>query len=300
MANTNRLLNIRNNNSELDKFFKSIAMKYDSRLGINTPVPNHALATELNANGRPATLYFSENAYRMLQFIRNIDHQVSSLRASVGIADQPLEFVCYGYRDFAGDIMIENIDAPILEMMNKLEFDDNNKRLEYLAYYSKQFAKDSHIETTSRMYDFLKNLTLTEPAVGQEVVALYGTTKPPIGEKTSNCFTIKELADAVIPNVPVAGRISTGILAITPKLIEFGRLMREDGNNLSDYLKDGSLECAMISYAMSEKTKKVTPINITNVTQARAIWDSKTHDVQISQSKQPTNVYRVKEDEHTM
>jgi hypothetical protein len=298
MSNILRFLNNVRNNNEINKVFESINKKYpDHNLCATTPVASQILPVEMNESNEPCTIIFSENAYSTLQNIRNVDHKCTSLRSTNNLLGRPLEFICYGYRDFDGDIFIDSIEVPLFEYIKKLKLSPT-KEVEHLAF-SDICARDQHIESTSRMYDYLSHNAFTKKPIGSELVAILGTTKHPTSSNTSNCFQIRELADAVIPNVSVHENISSGILAITPKTIEANSFGNKKLKNNQNLLKDGSLECAIISYSKNQTSGLVKPTYLSKVTRAIGIKNGKHFNIKIDSSNQPLNrLYRAKN--HTL
>lgn len=291
MANLLRLINnVCNNNNEIDKVFRGIDRKFpEYGLGSPTPIPNQVLPTDLNDENMPSIIYFSKSAYSKLQKIRDIDHKCSVVRSSKGIADKPLEFALMGYRDWDGNIFINNIEVPIFEQLASSRL-STQKGIEAIATDKNISYKDLHTETTSRVFDYLKNNKFAKSPIGSELVALLGTTKHAnkSNPDASNCFTMSELAESVIPNVKVHENITSGILSITPKTLETNKRSLFSIGTPKTYLNDGSLECALVSYLRNEQSGYVKPIGLTNVTRAKGVNARDEHEsIMISSSSQP-------------
>lgn len=302
MSDTNRFLKVRNN-PNTDMFFDWIDERYFSyNLGTQTPIPNQALPTDINESGNATTIYFTAEANTMINSIREIDHTISSMRASNNIADKPIEYVCYGYRDFNGDIVIEHIDVPVFETLIALNLPNDRMKYEFLAFDTSATAKSHKIEITSRIYEHLRH-TKRHPD-GKEIVALFGTTKHPNkNDNTSNCFTLKEFADATMPYKPVQTNIISGVISITPKTIEAQRI-NKDASHISAFLTPGAIECALISYHRNEHSGLTIPNGLTNITEAYGMDKSgKLNKIKISCSNQPVdNIpnYQYRKQELTM
>jgi hypothetical protein len=141
------------------------------------------------------------------------------------------------------------------------------------------------------MYDYLRTMGFNQPAIGTDVVALLGVTKQETTPEYNNCFRLSEIAEAVVPNLPVkADNIMSGVLAITPKTVKAKALFDKKGFlNVDDYLEPGSLECAIISYKKSHSTGVVIPTNIQDIKAAVGIQKGKECTLKISSSSQPTD-----------
>lgn len=309
MANKARLLsNIIANDRECGKVFHSIAKLNKTSansLPAVTPVPNQVFATEHNRFGKDATIHFTKSASQFLEYLRELDHYITTTNASKGKQSPPLKFACYGYKDLDGDIVINSIDCPVYEEAYQQGFTKKSQIIEYIM--QNMGSKDMSIENSARVFDYLRQSNFASPKpIGTDIVALMGTTKHASLEGDEyNCFTVGELAESVLPYyVPVnADGIISGTLAITPKTIsEKYLLSRGSKDNIADYLQDGSIEVALISYAKSESTGYVTPTKITNVTKALAQTDKGLTPLKISSSTQPTSrIYKAQDNpEHTM
>lgn len=296
MANLLRFINNLCNHgvSEFSDVLDSIDQKFpEYGLGSSTPIPNQVLATDLNYSRSPSTMFFSKKAYAKLQIIREIDYECTNIRKTEGKADKPLEFVCYGYRDLDGDLFIEDIECPIFEqILTKGKRSFTQKDIRNIALNENISFKDLHTETTCRAFDHLRNCKFANTPVGDELLALLGTTKHTLDElsELSNCFTMKELAESVIPNVKVHEDIATGILAITPKSIQKVKThgIKSPFSTHRYQQVDGSLECAIISYNRTANNY-AKPYHISNVTRAEGITsDGNRVPIKISSSLQPT------------
>ena len=296
MANKARLLsNIIANDRECSKVFNSIAKLNKTSansLPSVTPIPNQVFAAEHNRFGKDATIHFTKAANQFLEYLRELDHYIATTNASKGKQSPPLKFVCYGYKDLDGDIVINSIDCPIYEEAYQQGFTKKTQVIEYIM--QNMGSKDMSIENSARAFDYLRQSNFAKPKpIGTDVVALMGTTKHATIEGDEyNCFTVGELAESVMPYyVPVnADGIISGTISITPKTIsEKYLLSRGKADNIADYLQDGSIEVALISYTKSESTGYVTPTKITNVTKALAQTDKGLTPLKISASTQPTN-----------
>ena len=306
MANKLRFLNMPDN--ETHKVLSSIATRQKTHitsLPAASAVPNQSFATEQNRFGKPATIHFTQNASAYLQYLRDLDHYMSSINMSKGKQSQPLKFACFGYKDLDGDIVINSIECPVYEEARQQGFTTQSQVIEYIM---KNIAtKDMNIENSARVFDYLRQYNFVQPKpIGTDIVALMGTTKHAnLDNDDYNCFTVSELSEAVIPYyVPInADSIISGTIAITPKTIsEKYLLSRGKGDNIANYLQDGSIEVALISYTKSESTRYVNPQRITNVTQALAETKQGLVPLKISSSSQPTGkIYKAKEtDDYTM
>ena len=295
MPNKARLINnVIGYNSECAKVFSSIARANHTTtvdLPANTPIPNQVFATEQNRFGKPAIIHFTKNANKYLQHLRDLDHYITSLNMSNGKQCQPLKFACYGYKDLDGDIVITSIRCPVYEEAYEQGFTKKSQILEFIM--KNMTTKDMSIENTASAFDYLRSSQFYgERPIGTDIVALLGTTKhASLDNDNYNCFSVSELSEAVLPYyVSVkSDSIISGTLAITPKTISEKYLLgREKKDNISEFLQDGSLEVALISYEKSPSTGYVTPVNITNVTQALAETDKGMQPLKISASSQPT------------
>ena len=295
MPNKSRLINnVIGYNSECAKVFSSIARTHKTtptELPATTPIPNQVFATEQNRFGKPATIHFTKNANNYLQYLRDLDHYIASINMSNGKQCQPLKFGCFGYRDLDGDIVITSVKCPVYEEAYEQGFTKQSQVIEFIM--KNMSSKDMSIENTATVFDYLRHSQFTsENPLGTDIVALLGTTKhASLDNDTYNCFSVSELSEAVMPYyVSVkSDNIVSGTLAITPKTISEKYLVsRGKKDNIGEYLQDGSLEVALISYEKSPTSGYVTPVNITNVTQALAQTDKGLQPIKISMSSQPT------------
>jgi len=295
MANLLRLLNNVRNNKEVSKVFSSIDKKYpQTALGATTPISNQLFSPLFNEENEFSKIIFTDHAFAVLNLIREIDHSCSIKRMNTNKSPRPIKFICYGYKDFDGDIIINHIDVPIIEYMRQCKV-SRNQEMEFLAHAP--IPKELKIDTQSRAYDYLRTNTFSQNPIGQEIVCLFGTTKHKgmdDNNPTDNCFTMSELAEAVIPDVKVADKITSGVIAITPRIMELNKSNLNKSNPRWTF-KDGSLECAVIEYEKSEQSNLVRPISIHNLTQAVGIKNGKETDLLISSSSQDTTgLYRAK------
>lgn len=306
MANKLRFLNIPD--IETHKVLNSIATqqkRHITSLPATSAIPNQSFATEQNKFGKPATIHFTQGANTYLQFLRDLDHHISSINMSKGKQSQPLKFSCFGYKDLDGDIVITSIECPVYEEARQQGFKNQAQLIDYII--KNMTTKDMSIENSARVFDYLRQYDFVQPKpIGTDIVALMGTTKHAnLDNDDYNCFTVSELSEAVIPYyVPIkANNVISGTIAITPKTIsEKYLLSRGKGDNIANYLQDGSIEVALISYTKSESTGYVNPQRITNVTQALAETKQGLVPLKISSSSQPTGkIYKAKDkDDYTM
>lgn len=295
MANIERLLNgLSKSPSNVDEVMKSIFHKFpEYRISSSTPVPNQVFAPDLNDRRDPSTMYFSKKAFSKLKVITEFDYRCTAERESLGKADRPLEFTCYGYRDWDGDIYIDNIEIPLFEEYFPHKRTLTQKDVETIVRNNDVSSRDMHIEATSRAFDFLRNSTFTNAPVGDELVALIGTTKhyQKDNPEASNCFTLGEIADSIIPNVKAKSNIITGILAITPKTMEFKKPRGRKPFSTKDcfHQVDGSLECLIAYYTnRCEKSCYIRPYHLANIVSATGITSNGDMEtIKVSQSKQP-------------
>ena len=292
MANIQRLVkNTCLYDQEVKKVFNSIAEKADTNidcLGATTPIPNQVFASKYNSNGEFAKIFFMEKAYKQLSEIREIDHLCSSSRMSRNKRVNSIKFVCYGYQDFDGDIVITSIDCPIIRKAYSKKFKNKESFYDFIA--TETISKEFNHEASYLMYDYLKDVAISQPAIGNSVVALLGYTKPETDKDYDRCFKLSEIAEAVIPNVTVrSDNIKSGVIAITPKTLKASLLYNKSAyDNIDKYLEDGSLECALISYSKNPKTGQVVPTTIQDIKKASAETKDKQIDLKISASLEPT------------
>lgn len=294
MANLVRLLNNVRNDNEVDSVFRSIDKKYPTcLLGATTPVSNQLFSPLQNKDSKVSSIIFTEQAYSVLQLIQDLDHKCSVLRTNSKLSTRPIRFICYGYLDFDGDIIINHIEVPIFNLIKNLNI-PTNKQIEYLAFG--KIPGDLNTHTHSKHYDYLRSKSLGKKnPIGSAIVSLVGYTKHPSKkqEPISNCFQLSEIANAVMPDIPTTDNILSGVLAITPKTIDATNI---DSKHPVFNIQDGSLECAILTYTRSETTGTSKPTSIYNITHAQAITsDGKFKDLLISASRQDTDgLYRAK------
>ncbi|MBQ7351925.1 MAG: hypothetical protein IJW59_03605 [Clostridia bacterium] len=289
MPSIERLLNNVRQNSKMRKILSAIDRKFpDAQSCAKTPIPNQAFPPLLNKQQRPATLHFTKYAHDILQYIRYFDHKVSVSRLVNNVKTQqnPINFVCFGYKDsISGDLVIEDIYCPILEKLKKFSFKSLQEQINYIA--SSKPSKETNTDIQSVFYEYLRATKIPLDHKEKEaLVALIGTTKPSNtnSPETTNCFSLSEIAKAVMPEFKVNEDIISGVLAVTPKTIQFPYMYQDD---LEKNLIDGSLESLIITYNKNPKTSKVKPTMLSNITECQTQLNAKSHKIKISSSAQP-------------
>lgn len=285
-TNIGRLLQLRKDN-ELNKYFSALSKKFPQyNLGAKTPILNHHLQTENNFEKKPATLFMSEHATHVLDFIRRLAQKKTTYRLDKGKEDTPIEFFCTGYQDLNGDIVINNIDFPAYVYAQ--EQSSTQSEICHKLFNNKM---DSYtkIEGFCSYFDYLRETDFNYEHSGAiKPVALYGVTKPVIDYKdgTENCIRFNELAKSIVPGDVGFGEIISGVLSVAP----YSLAQTKEGF----VYVDGSLEAILTRYNINQKTGYLTPAYITNVTKCQAIKnDCPANFVQISQSSQPNWDYPV-------
>lgn len=283
MADLNRFLNnIRNYDREFADFMSCCRQKYKN-IGATTPIPNQALPTLYNNLGKEAELVFDKPAYYMLNKIRNLNERFEVLSKKNKSIHIPIKFICTGYRDKNGDIVIDNITCPIFEHLSQ-KFKSTQQINEYITtHYSELSQLNKYINFDG--YDYLMHGTVGTQPIGTHIVSLIGQTRPQnnIGELI-NCCKMSELAEATMPNEPVADNIISGTLLITPDTFAKDSTDKS-GNSLKRI--PGSLECTIISYIKSPNTSKTVPIRLDNIVKSWGFTaDEQRENIAISQSPQ--------------
>ena len=281
MANINRLLTVRKNPA-LNNFFSAIDDKFGNySLGANTPILNHYLQTQQNFNDKPAILYLDKQPTEMLRCIRQLAQRKSVHRLERNKNDTPIEFICYGYLDHNGDIVLKNIQIPAY---NKIRQTSKTISEAYEKLFNYIPNKVDKIEYMSDYLDFLRNTKLNgQYSIGRMPVAMLGTTKPIVSysDGTENCPRFNELAKSIIPGDINFGEVMTGVLTVSPYS------MTQTRHGLT--FKDGSLEGVLTHYAISPTTGYSSPCNLTNLTLCKTTDSAeKFHDCEISNSSQPS------------
>ena len=288
MANINRLvLNTSHKDNEVCKVFDSLELKYNGLTG-SIPCPNQAFATSYNDFGEPTKLIFTEYSYQQFKQLRDIAHRCSVYQSSMSKEVNQIKFACIGYKDLDGDIVITKIECPVLEKAFNKNFKTDSK---FIDFVSKESGKSEYkLEANARAFDHLRNSVFhKEKPIGREIVAFIGYTKDESNPETNNCFKLSEVADAVLPNIPVnTNKISCGVIAITPKTLNASAIYnKKNRGNLENLLQDGSLECAIISCEKSQNTGCVTPTSIKNIRACVGMNKNTEEPITISSSKQP-------------
>ena len=275
------LANIRNN-PIVNKLIHTIDKTYPSyALGANTPLLNHYLPTSTNFQNKPTTLFFNQQPSDALRLIRRIAQKKSVHRLDKNKKDTPIEFVCYGYQDHDGDIVITNIIVPALVELSKNcnNFDQAVEKL-----YDYVPSKDLRIDMLANYFDYLRNIDLDfHESIGKKPVALLGTTKPIVeyADNTENCPRFSEIAKSIVPgDVEFNHDFLTGVLTVSPyKIVQTPRGLE---------YQNGSLECVITDYKLSQNTHLASPNRLMNVTQCvQNTPDGKLEKVEISASSQP-------------
>lgn len=275
-----RLLNNIYKNKRYAKYFNDIEGK-NELLNANTAIPNQGLPTSFNKLNEPTTIFFTNDTAYTLQQIAKVSYNNSLKASKENAKDYPIEFFCYGYQDFDGDVIITGIEFPSI------------KQETYKSTATVNRLK--HIDITSKLYDYLYRLHINKRdglAIGDRLVALYGSTKS-FSNKDNNryCATLGEMSESIVPgDLSFNRNILSGTIIIPPKVFE-----PVSFNKFTE--RNGSIEVALIDYQL-EKSGKVTPTSIKNVT--RAIDTDTNKEVEISKSPQVYNASIFAKDERTM
>lgn len=279
MSQIQRLLTNVMKDSNNKQTFHSIFNKYrEYSAGAKTPIPNQAFAPNIKSNGQPMSIYFDEYATNRLHEIRDLAQEQTLFREKNGQKDRSIEFVCEGYIDNAGDMVIIDITIPSLDIFAE-------KQLTYQNFFQTTIPRDAHIDTIAMFHDHLRDSVLSnkDGKIGSHLVSLLGTTRPVIEEtEIQNCLRLSELADATIKGDIILNHpVVTGVLSISPKTLT-------KKANEGYILTDGSLECAVINYKYNNNGT-VKPTKITNVISAYETINGKISNSLISSSMQPTS-----------
>ena len=295
MSFDSRLLNIKYN-LELSKVFESVENK-NQGLSSKTPIPNQLFAPGYTDDFDFTKITFMEEAYSSLQRIRELDHIYTSKTFNSKKKTHPIKFLCYGYKDFDGHIIITEIDCPLLDELAKKKLSSNEelaKFVELFVTYSK-----TNRETQTYMREYLRNFSFNEPPIGTHIVALIGQTMPAtLDSSIQNTFNMGELNSAVLPDkVKFEGNhgLISGIIGIAQKTVNYSALLNKKARlESSSITQDGSLECAVISYT-KRPNNTVMPTNVVNITEASRVKDGKELPLLISSSPQPLDyLYKAK------
>lgn len=274
MANLDRTKGIPN--KDVTEVLKSIE-KREGGLTAKTLIPNQAFPIETTKENKPACIYFNDFACRMLDFLKDIHHKSAIMREKQCKRDTQLEFVCYGYRDHNGDIVICDIDSAQLDEISN---PDKSINLSKLASYTP--TKDTRIDSTARMFEYVRHSGILPTGIANEPVALLGLLRPEdMLTAQRNTPLLKEMADIVLPgNAQVTSNFSTGLLVIPPA---------EIARTANGYrLTDASMESLLIEHKLTSKNY-AKPVAITNITKAIAKTQSGDKVISISQNRQNLN-----------
>lgn len=311
MSNINRItLNIDKNTH---KVLNDCVKKYkEFNYGAKTPIPNQCFGTALTSSNEPSTLYFSEQAHAAINYLKELSH-----RYSVKNPNQPLpiNYVCKGYKDHNGDIVIDYIFCPLLTEAMPTKGLGMNEVCEYILEHKKEISFPELQKLCYSQYiEYLSSDQSSIDHLGTDAVALFGYTKYPTtkNEPTSNCFTLGEIANSIFPgDIQIDHKISSGLISITPKTMEYPYKPGSD-----TLLSDGSLECMLVEYSYNESYHRVCPRTFLNITKCLGknyyFKEKSLQEIQdftrikISNSRQPIEGItqspdiNVSEDEYTM
>ena len=281
-TNINRFLSSIKNNAKVNKLIKAIDKKYPSyALGAQTPLLNHYLHVAKNLHGNATTLFLKEQASVALDNIRHLAQKKSVYRLDKHKTDTPIDFLCFGYQDHDGDVVIERIIVPaliVLRHASKSSEEAIKKSFDYVP------SKDFRTDTLATYYDYLLYTNLDfKGSEGKKPVALLGTTKPIVSytDHTEDCPRFSEIAKSIVPgDVKFGHDFLTGLLTVSPYEV----VQTPEGLAY----KNGSLECVLTDYKISNKTHFATPEQFTNVTKCvQTTPDGKLEELHISSSDQP-------------
>lgn len=248
----------------------------DGALTANTPIPNQAFPIETSNDGKPACIYFNGFASEMLNFLTQVHHRATVYRERHGKRATGLEFCCYGYRDHNGDIVICDVDSTSID---EIANHDGSVNISKLASHNP--TKDTRIDSTARMFEYIRHSGVVPNGFGKEPVALLGLIRPE-DTITVQKYTplLKEMADVVLPgNAKVPTEFSTGVLIVPPaEMVK----TKEGYKQITP-----SLECALIRHELTNKNY-ANPVEITNIT--KAFGKTKNGDVVVPMSQNRQNL----------
>lgn len=277
-----RLLSNVKNTPEVKRVFDSIFKKYPEYMcGAKTPISNQVFSPATNELDNPTSIYFTSKATNTLNTIRKVSKIQAVSRENSHKNDRPIEFLCTGYVDFSGDVIITNISIPFMEIIRENSATPDSF---YEQFFLSQKPSEAHKSLISDFNEYLRCNTMdSKSPIGTEIVAMIGTTKPATDDiNTTNCFNLQEVAQGVIRgDIKPKSPIRTGVIAITPNTFA-----KSKGKFVE---LPGSLECMLTSYDYN-RNGTCYPVNIENV--VSAYTSDKNHrisSISISSSFQDKN-----------
>jgi len=278
MANIYRFLSNVRRDDNMKKLVEEIDNMFpETRLGGETPFPNQVLPTA-NTNGTPICLYFEQFATDKLNKIRRLAQRQSNFRITANKSDKSIEFVCLGYQDKDGDIVIYDIGVPSIEPFKN----PDKKTVNLNKFFNRTNSKEISNDTEDLFLNHLRSKEALKYFNGKTPVALWGCTKPIVTTKNKSeyCPKFSEIAKAIVPgNIEFKSPIITGLLTVSPIY------MAQTPDGIRP--KDGSLECILVNYKANSNNTQ-TPISFTNVTRCQQTESSgELKVVDISKSYQP-------------
>lgn len=276
--NVYRLITNMRKNPTTRSLINAMGNKFDSyAMGSNTPFINQILETSSNGADRPTCLYFTPTATLQLKKIRELAQEKFKYRKKEGKEDRPIDFLCYGYQDFAGDIVIDFLEIPYMKGTPSADF--------YSTLFKLNPSAVANEKMNTAFHNYLSQSTIgrEKNTIGLMPVAFYGTTRPIVAttDNTQNCPRFSEVSKAIVSTkTKFKQPIKTGLLSISPKTIE-------QTPNGAIY-RDGSLECVVIDYNVNQNGL-ATPSQFSNIIHCQQTEQNGQRTiVDISKSYQPT------------
>lgn len=240
-------------------------------------VPNQAFDCLIKKDNEPQSIIFTKHATNALDRLRSNAKKQSNYRKSHNLKDKRIEFLCLGYIDPVGDIIITDIVTPI-EIIYK-NMITSNQKISSTEATSRIFGNSiSAIKIKNIMEEKFKNHIMSKDPNDYSLVSLRGFTSPQVeGDGEDNCIKLKDLTDSIVPgNLKPQENIVTGVINLTPP---------------TDKNPNGNIECAIIPHR-TNANGTTTPTKIYNVINAQeerevGKYSATLTPSPISQSNQP-------------
>ena len=263
------------------KTLSACSKAFDKSMSSSMPIPSQSMEINVNNQGNPATLYISDDVYQTIRNIAQLQYQVDKIREDMNRNGRTINFYCTGYVLDSGDYVITGISVPIVDYIKS-----TGKYKNQLAYgiATAKIPAAFHIESTAPMMDYLKNTVVNNNPYLAKNFAIYGVTKSRLSDKDNlnNCFTLKEVADSIIPEISTSRDVASGVLSITPVTENFSTTPQ--GERVVETISMNSLECLVTHYSKNSDNT-VKPLFLEQVT--RACTMNSKQSISIGESSQP-------------
>jgi hypothetical protein len=296
-TNKDRVLNIGNHNTTFDPTYDrsdwthtsllACARAFSPNFELSMPIPSQCMQINNKHDNTASTLYITDNVYKKIFALSQIQYQLDKIISNSDKLKTPkhIDFYATGYLLDSGDFAIDNLQIPIIDYIQ-----NKSKDIRAIAHSiaTTKIPSAFHIESSSPMIDYLRTTHIpTDKHHLKKLFALYGTTKSRLenlnNQEFNNCFSLKEIADSIVPEIPTHEEIVSGALIIPPAIESY--LPNEYGAKELVSTMLNSLECLVTEYSKHPKNNTVKPLYLERIVNCATIETSKS--ISIGNTLQP-------------